>query len=175
MEASAALAAGDIDTAQSIRTALAQSNASTSNPLDLAILDAALAAAIGKPDAPTLDRLIERGGVGDVKTKARAQAAAAIFSGLGGDISDAARAQFIGFDLGRGDASPARLIMLDTDAEAGRVGETALLALSVAQGGGAAGPSPADRARIIRALSRAGRKGDAQAFAVEGLLSLQSR
>ena len=175
LEASAALAAGDIDTAQAIRIGLAQPNAVAQNPLDLAILDAALAAAVGKPDAPTLDRLIERGGVGDAKTKARAQAASAIFAGLGGDVSDGARAQFIGFDLGRSDASAARLIALDADAESGRVGEAALLALSVAQGGGAAGPSPVDRARIIRALSRAGRKGDAQAFAVEGLLSLQTR
>jgi hypothetical protein len=176
LEASAALAAGDVDTAQAIRTSLAQSAVTPPpNPLDLAILDAALAAADGKPDAPTLDRLIERGGVGDLKTKARAQAAAAIFAGLGGEISDTARAQFVGFDLGHDDASAARLIVLDADAEAGRVGETALLALSVAQGGAAAGPPPVDRARIIRALSRVGRKGDAQAFAVEGLLSLQTR
>lgn len=175
LDASAALAAGDVDTAQAIRAALAEPNAPTTDPLSLAILDAALAAAVGRPDAPTLDRLIERGGVGDARGKGRAQAAAAIFAGLGGEISNAGRAQFVGFDLGRSDVSAAKMIGLEADAEAGRVGETALLVLSAAQGGGAAGPPPADRARIVRALTKVGRKADAQAFAVEGLLMLQAR
>lgn len=175
LEASAALAAGDVDDAQAIRAVLALPNAHPVDPADLAILDAALAAAVGKPDAPTLDQLIDRGGVGDAKSRGRAQAAAAVFAGLGGDISDAARAQFAGFDLGRGDAGAAKALVMETDADAGRVGETVLLALSIAEGGGAAGPAPADRARIIRALAQVGRKADAQAFAVEGLLILEVR
>lgn len=175
LEASAALAAGDVDDAQAIRAVLAQPNAPQVDPLDLAILDAALAAAVGKPDSPTLDRLIERGGVGDAKTRSRGQAAAAVFVALGGEMSDQARAQFAGFDFRHGDAPPARLMLMQADAEAGRVGETTLLALAVAEAGGAAGPAASDRAHIIQALDRAGRKADAQAFAVEGLLSLEAR
>ncbi|QUD90853.1 hypothetical protein [Phenylobacterium montanum] len=175
LEARAALAAGDVDDAQAIRTVLTQPGAPQVDPLSLAILDAALAAAVGKPDSPTLDRLIERGGVGDAKARVRGQAASAIFAALGGEMSDQARAQFAGFDFRHGDASAARLMLLETDAEAGRVGETALLALSVAEAGGAAGPAASDRARIIQALARVGRKADAQAFAVEGLLSLEAR
>ena len=38
---------------------------------------------------------------------------------------------------------------------------------------GPAGPSPADRARIVRALARGGLKTDARAFALEGLLALR--
>ncbi len=175
LEASAVLAAGDIDTAQAIRAVPAPPGAPPVDPLDPAILDAALSAAVGKPDAQTLDRLMDRGGAGDAKARIRGQAAAAIFASLGGEISDGARARFIDFDFRHGDASAARLMMLQADAEAGRVGETVLLALSVAEAGGAAGPAAADRARIIRALSQVGRKADAQAFAVEGLLSLEAR
>ncbi len=45
----------------------------------------------------------------------------------------------------------------------------------MAQAGGAAGPGPYDRAAIIDALSQAGLGADAQAFAVEGLVSLLIR
>ena len=54
-------------------------------------------------------------------------------------------------------------------------GDTALLALSAAAAGGADGPVSADRARIIGALGQRGLEADAQAFAVEGLLGLESR
>jgi len=175
LEASAALAAGDIDTAQAIRQGMGQASFPGSPPVELAILDAALAAAVGKADSPTLDRLSDLGALSEPKTKARAQAAAAIGFALGWAMGDAARAEFIGFDLGRVDAPPARLIALQAAAQSGRVGETALLALSIAESAGAAGPNPADRAQIIRALDQVGLKGDAQAFAVEGLLSLQDR
>ncbi len=84
-----------------------------------------------------------------------------------------ARAAFVEFDLGKPAATPARLLALDLSAEAGRTGETALLALSVVLAAGPAGPSPADRARIVRALARGGLKTDARAFALEGLLALR--
>lgn len=175
LEASAALAAGDVASAQAIRGGMTQDSIPGATPLDLALLDAALSAAAGKADSATLDRLSERGGAGDARSRARAQAATAIFAALGGAMSDTARAEFVGFELGRGEASAARLLGLEAAVDGGRTGETALLALWMAQSGGAAGPAAADRAQIIRALNRVGLKADAQAFAVEGLLSLQSR
>ncbi|MFZ0266331.1 hypothetical protein, partial [Caulobacter sp.] len=46
-------------------------------------------------------------------------------------------------------------------------------ALSIAADAGPAGPGPVDRARLVRALLKAGLEADARAFAVEGLLALQ--
>ncbi|MDR3506320.1 MAG: hypothetical protein P4L64_00315, partial [Caulobacteraceae bacterium] len=48
--AGAALAAGDIDSAQAIRAGMTQDSVPGANPVDLALLDAALSAAVGKPD-----------------------------------------------------------------------------------------------------------------------------
>jgi hypothetical protein len=173
--ATAAAAAGDLATAQLIRGALTQDATPGASPTDLAVLDALLAVAAGKPDAPTLDRLAERGVEGAGKEKARAQAAAVLFAVLGGPIGDTARAEMVDFDLGRAEAWPARLMVMDASADAGLRGETGLLALSIAELGGAAGPKPADRASIVRALTRAGLSADARAFALEGLIALQSR
>jgi len=108
----------------------------------------------------------------DFKARGRLQAAAAIATALAGELSDADRAQLGAFELGRSEASAARLIALNIAAEAGLKGETALLALQIAQGAGGAGPAPVDRYWIIRALERVGLKTDAQAFAVEGLVAL---
>ena len=54
-------------------------------------------------------------------------------------------------------------------------GDVALLALSIAEASGDAGPEAADRAALIRALDRAGLKADAQGFALEGLITLEAR
>lgn len=173
--AAAAVAAGDPATALLIRGALTQDVTPGASSTDLAILDAMLAVAQGKPDAPTLDRLAERGALAAGKEKARAQAAAALFAALGGPIAPAARGEMVDFDLGRAEAWPARLMVMDASADAGLRGETGLLALSIAELGGASGSRPADRAAIVRALTRAGLAADARAFALEGLIALQSR
>ena len=168
--ARAAVAAGDLASAQAIRAGLTGDTVPGAGPTDLALLDALIAAAGGKVDAPTLDRVVERGRIDAAKSNA--QPAALILAAFGGAMGPEARAEFAGFATPRGAALPARLTALDAAAEAGLKGEAALLALSVADVG-AAGPAPADRARIVQALRRAGLETDARAFAVEGLLLLQ--
>jgi hypothetical protein len=169
--ARAALAAGDLATAQAIRAKLTGDTIPNAGPADLALLDAALAAADGRKDGQTLDRLIERGAQAGVKSPA--QPAALILAALGGAMSPEARAQFATFDPGKSAVSPARLVVMDDAAAAGRQGEAALLALSVSADAGANGPGPVDRARLVRALAKAGLEADARALAVEGLLALQ--
>ncbi|MDR3512270.1 MAG: hypothetical protein P4L73_11595, partial [Caulobacteraceae bacterium] len=173
--ATAALLAGDLQTALAIRASLVQDTIPGAGSADLAILDAALAAAAGKPDPQTLDRLAERGQAADASARSRAQAATAIFAPLAGPASPAVRAALAGFDLGRGAATPGELLALDLAADAGAKGDVAMLALAIAQEAGAAGPAPADRARLIRALARAGLGEDARALAVEGLAGQQAR
>ena len=169
--ARAALAAGDLATAQTIRGKLTSDAIPNATTLDLALLDAALAAAEGKRDAQVLDGLIERGAQGGPKSPA--QPAAIILAALGGAMGPEARAQFVTFDPGKPVASASRLTVLDDAAASGRKGETALLALSVAAEAGVNGPSPIDRARLVRALLKAGLDADARALALEGLLALQ--
>jgi len=135
---------------------------------------AAQAAAASQPDPTVLEQLVTQAAQETApKARARLQAAAAILASLGGDMSDAARAQFASFEIGRAEAPAARVIALSIAAGAGLKGETVLLALQVAQTGGAAGPTPADRGWIIRALNHVGLKADARAFAVEGLRALE--
>ena len=173
--ASAAIVAGDLADADAIRAGLTQDQIPGAGPGDLAILDAMLAAAHGRSDGPTLDRLVELGGKGEGASRQRAQSAAAFLYALGAPMNPDARAAFAGFDLALTRLAPARLLILDGAADAGLKGETALVALSIAEDGGASGPAVADRARIVRALARAGLVHNAQAFAIEGLAQLQSR
>jgi hypothetical protein len=167
----ATLAAGDIATARTLRASLTE--ADTQAVFDLALLDAAFAAATGKGVEPALDRLIERGGVEGPKTRARAQVAAVILAALGSPMSDDARGQFAGFTAGESKAPPGRTLALDEAGGHKRLGETALLALWIASDAGPGGPVSGDRARIIRALKAAGLEADARAFALEGLLALR--
>ena len=169
--ARAALAAGDLATAQTIRGKLTGDTIPGATSTDLALLDAALAAAGGAKDSQILDGLIERGA--QAGPKSPTQPAALILAALGGAMSPEARAQFAGLDPGKSTASAARLAVLDDAAAAGRKGEAALLALSVCADAGPAGPGPVDRARLVRALLKAGLEADARALAVEGLLALQ--
>ena len=175
LEAGAALAAGDIDTARALRATIGAGGAPAVSRDDLAILDAALDAAAGNADAPAIERLGQAAAQDDARARPRSQAATAIFAALGGPLSDDLRGQFLSFDLGRSEASAARLLALQDAAASGRAGETALIALSIAQAGGGAGPPPGDRAQIVRDLAQVGLKADAQAFAVEGLLGLVIR
>jgi hypothetical protein len=172
--AAAALAAGDLATAKAIRASLTGDTIPGADSTDLAILDAALAVAGAVADGPTLDRLVERG-VGSDPKAVRAQAAAAFVLALDWPANGPSRAAFADFPLAHGDAAPARLMLLDAVADAGIRGDAALVAVSAAEPGGAEGPAPADRARLIRDLERVGLKTDAQGFAIEGLLGLESR
>ncbi|MDQ0466625.1 hypothetical protein QO010_004421 [Caulobacter ginsengisoli] len=165
-----AIALGDPQSAKASRAGLVQDAAAGLTANTLAMLDALIAAATGDNLGPTLDRLIERGDLGGPKSAA--QPAAIILAALGGATSPDARAEFARFDVGKTAASPARLAALDRAAEAGLKGETALLVLSIAQDAGAAGPAPADRARIIQALRKVGLEVAARDFAVEGLMAL---
>ena len=165
--ARAAVAAGDVESAQAIRGRLTQDVIPGATATDLAILDALIAAGAGKVDNQVLSNLVSRGATGKP-----AQAAAVLLSSLGGAMDADARTQFAAFDLGRPAASAARVQLLEDAAGAKRKGEAALLALSLALDAGANGPAPADRARIAHALNRAGLSVDARAVVVEGLLGL---
>lgn len=171
--ARAALAAGDVASAQAIRGRLTADAIPGATPADLAVLDALIAAAQtggngGKIDSQVLGNLVARGASGSKP----AQAAAVLLSSLGGTMDADARAQFAAFDLGRPAASAARVQLLEDAGAAKRKGEAGLLALSIAVDGGAAGPQPVDRARIARALDHTGLSVDARAIVVEGLLGL---
>jgi hypothetical protein len=173
--ATAALAAGDLASAQQIRAGLVQDTIPGASATDLAILDAAIAVAADKPDPQALDRLAERGMSADSEAKVRAQAAAAIYAPFAGAVGPNARAELSGFDLGAGEGASGAMLALDLAADARAKGDVAMLSLRLAQAGGAAGPAPAARARLERALARAGLVADAKAFALEGLIGLQSR
>jgi hypothetical protein len=67
------------------------------------------------------------------------------------------------------------LLVLEEAADRGVRGDVALIALSIAEAAGPAGPEAADRAILIRALAKAGLKDDAGGFALEGLIRLESR
>lgn len=164
-----AIALGDLQSAKASRAGLVQDAAAGLTANTLALLDGLLAAAIGENGGPTLDRLIERGATGGSRS---APAAAIILAALGAPMSPEARAEFATFEVGKSVATPARLAALDRAAEAGLTGETALLALSICQDAGAAGPGPADRARIVQALRKVGLTEAARDFAVEGLMAL---
>ena len=165
--ARAAVAAGDVASAQAIRGRLTQDVIPGATAADLAILDALIAAGSGKIDNQVLANLVSRGATGKP-----AQAAAVLLSSLGGTMDADTRTQFATFDLGKPAASAARLQVLEDAAGAKRKGEAALLALSLALDAGASGPAPVDRARIAHALNRAGLSVDARAVVVEGLLGL---
>jgi hypothetical protein len=166
--ARAAAAAGDVEIAKALRARITADN---TNASDLAILDAVIAALAGTPDAPTLDRLAERGGHDGAKSAA--QAGAVLFMALGDTLSADARAEVAGFDVGKTSASAAKLALLEIAAGAKAKGEAALLALSLAADAPPAGLAPADRSRVVRALRQAGLDADARAIDAEGLLWLK--
>lgn len=171
--AMASIASGDLAGAQSLRAGLTQDSIPGATITDLALLDAMLAAAAGRADGPTLDRLVERGAAGEPKAVARAQSAALVFAALGAPMGPTARGQFARFAAGEAKAPAARALALDLAGEQKLAGETAMLALWISADAGAVGPAPGDRARIVRALRAAGLDADARAYAVEGLLALR--
>jgi len=173
--ATAALAEGDVASAQAIRASLTpDAAAAAASKTDLAILDAALAIAADKPDPAVFDPLAAIGAA-DGADKARAQAAAAIYAAYAGAATPGARAALAGFDLGQGVGTGSLFLALDLAAQAPARGDVALLTLQLAEAGGAAGPAVADRVWLERVLLRAGLGVDARGFALEGLIALQTR
>lgn len=172
--ARAAVASGDVASAQAIRGRLTGDTVPGATAADLAILDALIAAASGKVDNQVLSALIARGAPINASAGARSpvQIAAVLLSSLGGTLDADARGQFYTFDAGKPVASPVRLQLLEDAGTAKRKGEAGLLALAIAADFGATGPAPVDRARIAKALNRAGLSADARAIVVEGLLGL---
>lgn len=168
--ATASAMAGDARTAAAIRANIQQGQSPTSAPLDLALLDALIATETGKGRETALDRLIERGGAGDPKDRARAQAAAVLLANLEVEMSPGALAQLTTFDLAPARASPARLTALDAAASDHRMGETSLVALQIAEPA-AQGLTVADRAAIAAALHRSGLHRDAVETVAQGLLA----
>lgn len=120
-----------------------------------------------------LERLLDAADVKDPKARARGQAAALLASSFAEPLGPSLRARVAALSVAGGRASVARLMALDDAAQARRAGETALLALWIAADAGAAGPSPGERAEIVRVLHRVGLDADARALALEGLQALK--
>ena len=169
--ATAAASVGDAASARVARGQLGQGAAAPS-PIDLAMLDAMIAA-IGKPDGPAVDSLAaaSRG-----EGAARARAAIAILAGLGAPLGPQGRFELSQADLGPGRLPTGRVLAMDLAARAaGGPGETALYVLLADAESAPDGPSPGDRALFERALEQAGLPDHARAYAVQGLLVAQTR
>ncbi|HEV2532070.1 hypothetical protein [Phenylobacterium sp.] len=134
------------------------------------LLPFAEAIANGKPIRPDDALAALKASTGkDPKTRERDEAALVLL---------AAYETWPGLALGalpvrEGRAPVMRDIALDAAGLRKRMGETAMLALWTCAEAGPAGPAPADRARIVRALREAGFERDARAFTLEGLVGLR--
>ncbi|MDB5460168.1 MAG: hypothetical protein JWO72_1909, partial [Caulobacteraceae bacterium] len=155
--------------AAAARMATPVNDVSRAASLNPAVRDAALALADNRITPQMADELVGAGQSGSVE----AQGAAALYAAAGAQADPRVRAVFAGFDIGRSTANQARLLEMDATATSGGKGDAALLALWLAADAGEAGPTAADRARIVRALNRAGFKDDARVYALEGVLTLQ--
>jgi hypothetical protein len=166
-DSSAALTA---QSAAAARVAMPVNDVSRASGLDPAVRDAALALAAGKLDPRLADGLVSSGQAGGME----AMAGAALYAAAGAPADARVRAVYATFDVGKSTANQARLLEMDATATAGAKGDAALLALWLAADAGEAGPTVADRARIVRALMRAGFRDDARAYALEGMLALRT-
>ena len=172
--AAAAAAAGDAASARAARALVGQGMAPPS-PLELALLDALIAAAASQPDASAVAALDVIAAQADGSARARAAAAMALLAGLGAPLGPQARFDVATANLGAAGLASARMLALDQAAEAGRMGDAGLYVLISAADAGAPGPPPGDRALLVRALARVHLDADARAYAVEGLVALQGR
>jgi hypothetical protein len=155
--------------AAAARVAIPVYDISRASSLNPAVRDAALALADNKITSQMADELVGAGQAGSVE----AQGAAALYAASGAPADSRVRAVFASFDIGKSTANQARLLEMDATATSGAKGDAALLALWLAADAGEAGPVTADRARIVRALNRAGFKDDARTYALEGVLALR--
>lgn len=122
--------------------------------------------------AAEFDALLRQTQVADARARPRYEAAVLVAIALGATPSADQRALIATFTAPPGVATSGRLAALDLAADAGLKGETALLALViVGEAGGK--PRPADYARIVSALRRAGLTDVAVAFAGEAFAALQ--
>ena len=146
---------------------------------DLSVLDPTLsglagAMAAAQPLPPAgFSALIAAAAEADVKSRARLQGAALLSAALVGELAPEDRSRLAAFTLAEGKAPAGRNLALEDASGRKLMGETALLALWTLADAGSAGPSVADRARIVRALAQTGLLTEARALAVEGLLSLK--
>jgi hypothetical protein len=140
--------------------------AASLNPV---VRDAAASLADNKLTPDLAERLAAEGASGQPV----AQQGLALYAAAGAPGAERVRAVFASFNLGPARANQARMLELDGVSAGGAQGDAALLALWLMTDAGEAGPAPADRARIVRALNRAGFGEDARRYALEGLLGLQ--
>ncbi len=159
---------GEVSRARALRLTLETADSRWSGT-DLALLDALIAAAGNNAASFDLASLTALQGQGGAPLTAALWMAA-----LGSPTDSVTRPILAAGERVRASPNAVNLLALSLAAEAGAVGETAVLAVAVAADGGAAGPVPSDRAAIIRALRRVGLDKAATAFAVEGLSGLMT-
>lgn len=127
----------------------------------------------GLPPEAGVSALIAVAAEADPKTRGRLQGAALLLAALSKDLPGPDRVSIATFAVPEGKSSAGRNMALEAASDAGRMGETALLALWISADAGASGPALADRVRIVRALSRAGLVEEARLYALEGLAELK--
>jgi hypothetical protein len=154
--------------AAAVRVAYRLNDTARAGTLEPTIRDAALSLADNKMSVERVDAMAATGSGGN----AQAQAGVALYLAAGAPGGSKARGALAGFDIGPSLGNQARLLEMEAFAAAGDKGDTALLALWAMADAGA-GPAPADRARIVWALAKAGFREDARAYALEGMLALQ--
>lgn len=135
-------------------------------------LVAARALAASQPVAADLVmRMLDAAAKAPAAQRTGAQAAALIVWAYAGDASPDQRGRLAALAVAESRTPAGRNLALAAAAQEKLPGETAMLALWTSAEAGAAGPIPADRARIVQALRQAGLDADARNFAVEGLLA----
>jgi hypothetical protein len=146
-----------------------QADMNRASSLNPAVRDAALSVADDKLSPDLAERLAAAGASGAME----AQQALALYAAAGAPGTGRVRSAFASFDIGQAKANQARMLELDAVSTRGAKGDAALIALWLMMDAGEAGPTPADRARIARALNVAGFAADSRRYALEGLLALQ--
>ena len=172
MFAMAAASTGDLSNARAARAQVEQGSSAPA-PLDLALLDALIAAASDPVDPGVVRGLsgVEAGVEGPAK--ARIAGALALLGGFL-PLGPQARFDVSDGDLGAGFAPPRRQLALEQSAEQGRMGDTALYILGTAIEAGPHGPTAGERALMIRVLRQVHLDADARALAIEGLVAIQA-
>jgi hypothetical protein len=164
-----ASAPAELQAAAAARLARRQADLSQASSLNPVVRDAATSLADNKLTPDLAERLAAEGASG----QGVAQQALALYAAAGAPGAPRVRAAFATFDLGPSRANQARMLELDGFSAGGAKGDAALMALWLMADAGEAGPAVADRARIVRALNRAGFGEDARRYALEGVLGLQ--
>jgi hypothetical protein len=162
-------APAEVQAAAAAQIARRQADLNRASSLNPAVRDSALSLADNKLTPEIAERLAAEGVSGQAVT----EPALALYAAAGAPGAGRVRAAFAGFDIGPSRANQARMLELDAVSNGGAKGDAALLALWLMTDAGEAGPTPADRARIVRALNRAGFGEDARRYALEGVLGLQ--